>query len=55
MIKNQPAMQVTRGGSLGLEDPLGTGLATLCSVLAWEIAWTQEPGGLVYGVAQNWT
>ena len=39
----------------GLEDPLETGMATLCSVLAWEIAWTEEPSGLVYGVAQNWT
>ena len=46
-------MQATQVGSLGLEDPLGTGMATFCSVPTWEITWTEEPGGLVYGTAQN--
>ena len=32
--------------SLGLEDPLEKGLATHSSILAWEIPWTEEPGGL---------
>ena len=32
--------------SLGLEDPLEKGLETHSSILAWEIPWTQEPGGL---------
>jgi len=32
--------------SLGLEDPLEEGMATHSSILAWEILWTEEPGGL---------
>ena len=32
--------------SLGQEDPLGKGMATHSSVLAWEIPRTEEPGGL---------
>ena len=32
--------------SLDREDPLEEGIATHCSVLAWEIPWTEEPGGL---------
>ena len=32
--------------SLGLKDPLEEGMATHSSVLAWEIPWTEEPGGL---------
>ena len=34
--------------SLGREDPLEKGMATHShsSVLAWEIPWTEEPGGL---------
>ena len=32
--------------SLGQEDPLEEGMATHCSVLAWRIPWTEEPGGL---------
>ena len=28
------------------EDPLGRRVATHSSVLAWEIPWTEEPGGL---------
>ena len=32
--------------SLGREDPLEKEMATLSSVLAWEIPWTEEPGGL---------
>ena len=33
-------------GSLGQEDPLEEGIATHSSTLAWEIPWTEEPGGL---------
>ena len=32
--------------SLGWEDPLEEGKATHSSILAWEITWTGEPGGL---------
>ena len=32
--------------SLGQEDPLEKEMATHCSILAWEIPWTEEPGGL---------
>ena len=32
--------------SLGLEDPLERKIATHSHILAWEIAWTAEPGGL---------
>ena len=32
--------------SLGQEVPLEKAMATYSSVLAWEIAWTEEPGGL---------
>ena len=33
-------------GSLGQEDPLEEEMATHPSILAWEIPWTEEPGGL---------
>ena len=46
MVKNLPAMQVTRVQSLGLEDPLEKETATHSSILAWRIPWTDEPGGL---------
>ena len=32
--------------SLGQEDPLEKEMATQSSILAWEIPWTEEPGGL---------
>ena len=32
--------------SLGWEDPLEEGMAVHSSILAWEIPWTEEPGGL---------
>ena len=32
--------------SLGGEDPLEEGMATHSSILAWEISWTEETGGL---------
>ena len=44
-VKNLAAMQETSVQSLGQEDPLEKGMATPSSVLAWEIAWTEEPGG----------
>ena len=44
-VKNPPAMQETWVQSLGGED-LEEGMATHSSILAWRIAWTEEPGGL---------
>ena len=32
--------------SLGRKDPLEEEMATHSSILAWEILWTEEPGGL---------
>ena len=32
--------------SLGREDPLEEEMASHSSILAWEIPWTEEPGGL---------
>ena len=34
--------------SLGWEDPLEKEMATHSSILAWEISWTKEPGGLQF-------
>ena len=39
-------MQETRVQSLGWEDLLEKELATHSNILAWEIPWTEEPGGL---------
>ena len=36
------------GSSLGGEDPLDEEMAIHSSFLAWEIPWTEEPGGLQY-------
>ena len=46
MVKNLPAVQETGVQSLGGEDPLEKEMATQFSILAWEIPWTEEPGGL---------
>ena len=45
-LKRPPAMQETWVRSMGQEDPLEKEMATDCSILAWEIPWTEEPGGL---------
>ena len=46
MVKNSPAMQEMPIQSLGWEDPLEKETATHASILAWEIPWTEKPGGL---------
>ena len=39
--------QCRRHGSVpGQEDPLEKGMTAHSSILAWEIPWTEEPGGL---------
>ena len=45
-VKNPPAMQEARVRSLSREDPLEKEMATHSSILAREIPWTEEPGGL---------
>ena len=50
MVKNPPANAGHKryhiSYVLGQEDSLEEGMATYSSILAWEIPWTQEPGGL---------
>ena len=50
MVKNLPTkagnirdMGYTPGSG---EDPLEEGMATHSSILAWEILWREDPGGL---------
>ena len=49
MVKNPAAMQETWVRSLSGEDPLEKGMATHCSILAWRIPWTEEPGYTLLG------
>ena len=53
MVKNLPAVWETRALSLGQEDPLEKEIATYSSILAWEISWTKEAGGLQSMVLQR--
>ena len=46
MVKNPPAKQEMEVRSLGREDPLEKEIATHSCILAWEIPWTEELGGL---------
>ena len=46
VVKNPPATQETQVPSLGWEDPLEEEMATHSRILAWEIPWTEEHGGL---------
>ena len=56
MVKNLPA---NAGGAeliLGQEDPLQKEMGTHSSILASEILWTEEPGGLQsIGLPKSWT
>ena len=53
-----PAMQEIQVWFRGQEDPLEKGMATHPSILAWEIPWTEESGGLKFmglqRVGQDW-
>ena len=55
-VKTLPAMQETqemRVWSLGQKEPLEKEMATHSSILALEIPWQEEPGGLqVHGVRE---
>ena len=46
MVKNLPTIKEMRVQPLGGKDPLGKEMATPSSLLAWEIPWTEERGGL---------
>ena len=46
MVKNLPAMPEMWVRSLDQEDTLEKEMATHSSIFAWEIPWTEEPGGL---------
>ena len=49
VVKNPPASAGDARDavrSLGQEDPLEKETAAHCSILAWGISWTEEPGGL---------
>ena len=50
--KDLPAVWETGVQSLGWEDPLENRMATHSSILAWEIPWTEESGGLQFMVSQ---
>ena len=58
-VKKLPAVQETHRSegdlvqSLGQEDPLEEEMATHSSILAWEIPWTEEPGGLQFVGSQR--
>ena len=45
-VKNLLATQGIWVQSQGQVDPPEKGMATHSSILAWEIPWTEEPGGL---------
>ena len=45
VVKNLPT-NARDIGDISREDPLEEGMATHCSILVWEISWTEEPGGL---------
>ena len=49
VVKNcLPMQEIPKSGvqPLGQEDPLQEGRATHSRILAWEISWIEEPGGL---------
>ena len=46
VINNLPANAEDSGLNLGWEDPLEKKMATHSRIIAWEIPWTEEPGGL---------
>ena len=55
MVKHLPAVLETQVWSPGREDPLGKGMTTHSSILAWRIPWTEESGGLQSMVSEKVT
>ena len=58
MVKRLPTMGEIWVRSLGWEDPLEKEMATLSTILAWKIPWTEEAGRLQsmgsLGVGHDW-
>ena len=52
-VNNLPAVQEAQVRSLDQKNPLEKGMATNSSILAWEIPWTKEPGGLQFMGSQR--
>ena len=46
LVKKLPTMQETQVQFLYWQDPLEKVMATHSSIIAWEIPWTEKPGGL---------
>ena len=55
MVKNLPANAGDTGLVPGLGRSLEGEMATHSSICAWEIPWTEEPGGLQSMGLQSWT
>ena len=53
LVKNPTAKQEIWFGSLAKEDPLEKEMSMHSSILAWEIPWTKEPGGLQFMGSQE--
>ena len=50
------SMQETWVRCLGQEDPFEKKIAIHSSILAWEIPWAEDPGGLQFlGSQKSWT
>ena len=55
-VKNLPATQETQVQFMGWEDPPKKEIATHSCILAWEISWSEESGGLQsMGLLKSWT
>ena len=46
VVKNPPTNAGDASLTLGQEETLEKEMATHSSILAWEIQWTEEPGGM---------
>ena len=56
VVKNPPVMQEMWVWLLGQEDPLEEEMTTHSNILAWEIPWAEELGGLQsMGSQKSWT
>ena len=54
VVKKLPANAGDASSIPGREDPLEKEMATDSSVLAWEMPWTEEPGGLQSMGSKSW-